>query len=150
MKKQKGLLIDFGLAQNQGACMRSSRSLDSNTLHGKKGNSVEKTILTEKRKKFAKNGSVACRSLAIALKSKPKSSKKLKKIKRIDKSLCKVCSHVRFQFRIVFFSAGTPGFRAPEVLQKCINQTPKVDIWAAGVRFHYEFRIFFFRTKFCT
>eukprot|EP00941_MAST-03F_sp_MAST-3F-sp1_P000265 g265.t1 len=29
--------------------------------------------------------------------------------------------------------AGTPGFRAPEVLQRCLNQTPAVDIWAAGV-----------------
>ena len=31
--------------------------------------------------------------------------------------------------------AGTPGFRAPEILQRCINQTPKVDVWAAGVIF---------------
>lgn len=29
--------------------------------------------------------------------------------------------------------AGTPGFRAPEVLLKCPNQTTGVDIWSAGV-----------------
>ncbi|KAG7886229.1 hypothetical protein KL906_002102 [Ogataea polymorpha] len=29
--------------------------------------------------------------------------------------------------------AGTRGFRAPEVLLKCANQTVKVDIWSAGV-----------------
>lgn len=29
--------------------------------------------------------------------------------------------------------AGTPGFRAPEVLLKCPNQTIAVDIWSAGV-----------------
>lgn len=29
--------------------------------------------------------------------------------------------------------AGTRGFRAPEVLFKCTNQTTKIDIWAAGI-----------------
>jgi cell division control protein 7 len=29
--------------------------------------------------------------------------------------------------------AGTRGFRAPEVLLKCTSQTPKIDIWSAGV-----------------
>ena len=29
--------------------------------------------------------------------------------------------------------AGTPGFRAPEVLLKCPNQTTAVDMWSAGV-----------------
>ena len=29
--------------------------------------------------------------------------------------------------------AGTRGFRAPEVLFKCDNQTPAVDVWSAGV-----------------
>ncbi|KAK9468112.1 kinase-like domain-containing protein [Lipomyces arxii] len=29
--------------------------------------------------------------------------------------------------------AGTRGFRAPEVLLKCLNQTTKIDVWAAGV-----------------
>ena len=29
--------------------------------------------------------------------------------------------------------AGTRGFRAPEVLFKCTNQTSKIDIWSAGV-----------------
>lgn len=29
--------------------------------------------------------------------------------------------------------AGTRGFRAPEVLFKCVNQSPAIDIWSAGV-----------------
>ncbi|EGW33297.1 uncharacterized protein SPAPADRAFT_71159 [Spathaspora passalidarum NRRL Y-27907] len=29
--------------------------------------------------------------------------------------------------------AGTRGFRAPEVLLKCTNQTTKIDIWSAGI-----------------
>lgn len=31
--------------------------------------------------------------------------------------------------------AGTPGFRAPEVLLKCPHQTTAVDVWSAGVIF---------------
>ena len=31
--------------------------------------------------------------------------------------------------------AGTPGFRAPEVLLKCPYQTTAVDVWSAGVVF---------------
>ena len=31
--------------------------------------------------------------------------------------------------------AGTPGFRAPEVLLKCPLQTTAVDVWSAGVIF---------------
>lgn len=31
--------------------------------------------------------------------------------------------------------AGTPGFRAPEVLMKYLHQTPAIDIWSAGVIF---------------
>ncbi|CAH2311511.1 cell division cycle 7-related kinase isoform X3 [Pelobates cultripes] len=31
--------------------------------------------------------------------------------------------------------AGTPGFRAPEVLTKCPNQTTAIDMWSAGVIF---------------
>ncbi len=31
--------------------------------------------------------------------------------------------------------AGTRGFRAPEVLLKCPNQTVAIDIWSAGVIF---------------
>lgn len=29
--------------------------------------------------------------------------------------------------------AGTRGFRAPEVLLKCQDQTPAVDVWSAGI-----------------
>lgn len=29
--------------------------------------------------------------------------------------------------------AGTPGFRSPEVLLKCPNQTTAVDIWSGGI-----------------
>lgn len=50
---------------------------------------------------------------------------------RTDK-VCSICLSRRQQ---VAPRAGTPGFRAPEVLTKCPNQTTAIDMWSAGVIF---------------
>ncbi|KAM5148929.1 cell division cycle 7-related protein kinase isoform 1-T1 [Mantella aurantiaca] len=44
-----------------------------------------------------------------------------------------VCSICLARARQVAPRAGTPGFRAPEVLTKCPNQTTAIDIWSAGI-----------------
>ncbi|XP_047223406.1 cell division cycle 7-related protein kinase isoform X2 [Girardinichthys multiradiatus] len=44
--------------------------------------------------------------------------------------ICNVCLARKQQ---VAPRAGTPGFRAPEVLTKCPNQGPAIDVWSAGV-----------------
>ncbi|XP_010891857.2 cell division cycle 7-related protein kinase isoform X1 [Esox lucius] len=44
--------------------------------------------------------------------------------------VCNVCMSRKQQ---VAPRAGTPGFRAPEVLTKCPNQGTAIDIWSAGV-----------------
>ncbi|XP_019627488.1 PREDICTED: cell division cycle 7-related protein kinase-like [Branchiostoma belcheri] len=46
--------------------------------------------------------------------------------------ICRLCTSRHHQ---VAPRAGTPGFRAPEVLLKCPKQTTSVDIWSAGVIF---------------
>ncbi|MFH4981641.1 hypothetical protein AB6A40_008350 [Gnathostoma spinigerum] len=46
-----------------------------------------------------------------------------------------VCSTCQHKPRLNVNKAGTPGFRAPEVLLKSSDQTPLIDIWAAGVTF---------------
>ncbi|XP_072918762.1 cell division cycle 7-related protein kinase isoform X2 [Hemitrygon akajei] len=46
--------------------------------------------------------------------------------------ICRVCLSRRQQ---VAPRAGTPGFRAPEVLMKCPHQTSAIDMWSAGVVF---------------
>uniref|UniRef100_A0A8D2JD12 non-specific serine/threonine protein kinase n=1 Tax=Varanus komodoensis TaxID=61221 RepID=A0A8D2JD12_VARKO len=46
--------------------------------------------------------------------------------------VCSVCLSRRQQ---VAPRAGTPGFRAPEVLTKCPNQTTAIDIWSTGIIF---------------
>ncbi|CAH1261977.1 CDC7 [Branchiostoma lanceolatum] len=47
-------------------------------------------------------------------------------------NVCRLCISRHHQ---VAPRAGTPGFRAPEVLLKCPKQTTAVDIWSAGVIF---------------
>uniref|UniRef100_F7E9B3 non-specific serine/threonine protein kinase n=1 Tax=Ornithorhynchus anatinus TaxID=9258 RepID=F7E9B3_ORNAN len=47
----------------------------------------------------------------------------------------KVCSVCLSRKQQVAPRAGTPGFRAPEVLTKCPNQTTAIDMWSAGVIF---------------
>ncbi|XP_051026440.1 cell division cycle 7-related protein kinase [Acomys russatus] len=47
----------------------------------------------------------------------------------------KVCSICLSRQQQVAPRAGTPGFRAPEVLTKCPNQTTAIDMWSAGVIF---------------
>ncbi|XP_029805062.1 cell division cycle 7-related protein kinase isoform X2 [Suricata suricatta] len=47
----------------------------------------------------------------------------------------KVCSICLSRRQQAAPRAGTPGFRAPEVLTKCPNQTTAIDMWSAGVIF---------------
>ncbi|XP_075689348.1 cell division cycle 7-related protein kinase isoform X2 [Rhinoderma darwinii] len=46
-----------------------------------------------------------------------------------------VCSICLARTRQVAPRAGTPGFRAPEVLTKCPNQSTAIDMWSAGIIF---------------
>ncbi|XP_042321584.1 cell division cycle 7-related protein kinase [Sceloporus undulatus] len=46
--------------------------------------------------------------------------------------VCSICLSRRQQ---VAPRAGTPGFRAPEVLTKCPHQSTAIDIWSAGIIF---------------
>ncbi|XP_062437392.1 cell division cycle 7-related protein kinase [Rhea pennata] len=46
--------------------------------------------------------------------------------------VCSICLSRRQQ---VAPRAGTPGFRAPEVLTKCPTQTTAIDMWSAGIIF---------------
>ncbi|KAM4722896.1 cell division cycle 7-related protein kinase [Rhinophrynus dorsalis] len=46
-----------------------------------------------------------------------------------------VCSICLSRSRQIAPRAGTPGFRAPEVLTKCPHQTTAIDMWSAGIIF---------------
>lgn len=48
----------------------------------------------------------------------------------LTERVCNVCMSRKQQ---VAPRAGTPGFRAPEVLTKCPNQGTAIDVWSAGV-----------------
>ncbi|XP_076754352.1 cell division cycle 7-related protein kinase [Xylocopa sonorina] len=106
------LLVDFGLAQEY------IPEKKSNSL--KLDNSETQAV---KRKRSDEN------SINFSLKTNKKDAEK--------KCYCfgkaKVCSLCISRPEQTAPRAGTPGFRAPEVLLKHPSQTPAIDIWASGV-----------------
>ncbi|XP_050484943.1 cell division cycle 7-related protein kinase-like isoform X2 [Bombus huntii] len=106
------LLVDFGLAQEYIAEKKSNnlKLLNSETQ-------------VVKRKRTDEN------SLNLSLDRRRKGTE--------EKCYCfgkaKVCSLCISRPEQTAPRAGTPGFRAPEVLLKHPSQTPAIDIWASGV-----------------
>ncbi len=47
-----------------------------------------------------------------------------------DARVCHICVD---KPRQIVNKAGTPGFRSPEVILRSAQQTPLIDIWAAGI-----------------
>ncbi|KAH7980302.1 hypothetical protein HPB49_014525 [Dermacentor silvarum] len=78
---------------------------------------------------------------ATAASAKPVSKGALNQARRGRRKLCccfgrnEVCNICLSRPAEIAPRAGTPGFRAPEVLLKCRNQTTAVDMWSAGVIF---------------
>uniref|UniRef100_T1IR16 non-specific serine/threonine protein kinase n=1 Tax=Strigamia maritima TaxID=126957 RepID=T1IR16_STRMM len=66
---------------------------------------------------------------------------KVKSLKLFSRNICycygknQVCPICLSRKSSVAPRAGTPGFRAPEVLLRCLNQTTALDMWSAGVIF---------------
>lgn len=93
---RKGVLVDFGLAEQYNPPISSNRcpcANDSNNLTAMRQQSLNNSVV------FPRNG---------YLKDDQRPGRRANR-------------------------AGTRGFRAPEVLFKCNNQSNKIDIWSAGV-----------------
>ncbi|XP_076278911.1 cell division cycle 7-related protein kinase-like isoform X3 [Lasioglossum baleicum] len=106
------LLVDFGLAQEYVAQDKPTNvALTSSTVQ------------SIKRKRSDEN----CLNQSLSTKKKVTA----------EKCCCfgkpKVCSICTLRPEQAAARAGTPGFRAPEVLLKHPSQTPAIDIWASGV-----------------
>ncbi|XP_014479660.1 PREDICTED: cell division cycle 7-related protein kinase isoform X2 [Dinoponera quadriceps] len=110
------LLVDFGLAQQ--STVESFKTVKETNVK-----SIEES-LAMKRKRSDEN------NLNLQLNTA---------VKRIEDNKCicfakpKVCSLCLTRPQEQAPRAGTPGFRAPEVLLKHPSQTSAIDIWASGV-----------------
>ncbi|XP_025994828.1 cell division cycle 7-related protein kinase isoform X2 [Solenopsis invicta] len=110
------LLVDFGLAQEYHVekLRESTREVneESTEVHGvKRKRSNENNMSLQPDFLAKKNVNRKCHCFG-----KPK--------------ICTICLKEPYQ---VASRAGTPGFRAPEVLLKHVLQTSAIDIWACGV-----------------
>lgn len=118
-ESKKYALIDFGLSQNY---------ICSPTIN----NSKENAPLPKSPRKRASK----CLSLSSNV-GEPVDNKRLKSSPSGCEcyGLSTVCQHCTSRAQKVVNKAGTPGFRAPEILLKFDQhlQTPALDIWSTGV-----------------
>ncbi|XP_050484944.1 cell division cycle 7-related protein kinase-like isoform X3 [Bombus huntii] len=132
------LLVDFGLAQEYIAEKKSNnlKLLNSETqvVKRKRTDEVMYQLFTIVEEFSLKN--VCCYSLIFLQNSLNLSLDRRRKGTE-EKCYCfgkaKVCSLCISRPEQTAPRAGTPGFRAPEVLLKHPSQTPAIDIWASGV-----------------
>ncbi|KAG5320331.1 CDC72 protein, partial [Acromyrmex heyeri] len=110
-KNKRYLLVDFGLAQEYYVEKNMRTSRESTEAHG------------TKRKRSNENN--------VSLQSDAAKRNVNNKCNCFGKSkVCVICLKEPQQQAP---RAGTPGFRAPEVLLKHVMQTSAIDIWACGV-----------------
>ena len=120
-------------------------NLQSSAVHFSMHRSIVSSAATSRKRPFSRHliqVSGATTTAASRVKSDRTQTTMKGKRKRIhDSSLksnknklrCRSCDNVKCPGEAS--RAGTPGFRAPEVLAKSILQSTKIDMWSAGVIF---------------
>ncbi|XP_040215989.1 cell division cycle 7-related protein kinase isoform X3 [Rana temporaria] len=161
-KLKQYALVDFGLAQGTpDTQIELLKVLHSKKQEGLLGGSTQRSVFGEKNFNVystvphevtvaksitqPKTSDVAAKKLA-ARKTVPAKNTSTGVVRKTA-STCpvsltcycyardQVCSICLARTRQVAPRAGTPGFRAPEVLTKCPNQTTAIDMWSAGIIF---------------
>uniref|UniRef100_A0A8C9SWN8 non-specific serine/threonine protein kinase n=1 Tax=Scleropages formosus TaxID=113540 RepID=A0A8C9SWN8_SCLFO len=140
-------LVDFGLAQGtsdtqiellkaptvkQSTTQSVFGERNLNSLHSIEGAILKQLVRPTARKTVVPKRR-ATPAKALAASQRPKISRLgpgLTCSCYMTDRVCNVCLSRKQQ---VAPRAGTPGFRAPEVLTKCSNQGTAIDIWSAGV-----------------
>ncbi|XP_015606606.1 cell division cycle 7-related protein kinase isoform X2 [Cephus cinctus] len=112
-KSRRYLLVDFGLAQQYTEETKLSIDNKAQVLSN----------YSVKRKRSDENRVEKVRE----------NTKKAAETKCVCFGKARICSVCLIKPPQVASRAGTPGFRAPEVLLKYPYQTPAIDIWASGV-----------------
>uniref|UniRef100_A0A1I8ECG0 non-specific serine/threonine protein kinase n=2 Tax=Wuchereria bancrofti TaxID=6293 RepID=A0A1I8ECG0_WUCBA len=117
--KHKYCLIDFGLCEEMSDGQPTEKNVRNH--HGIGERNALKSL------------KVSDQNLKICEKSEARKGLKRKRCE--CHGLPRVCDICTKRPRLHVNKAGTPGFRAPEVLLKYRRQTSLVDIWSAGITF---------------
>ncbi|VDO41863.1 unnamed protein product [Onchocerca flexuosa] len=117
--KHKYCLIDFGLCEEISDRQSSRKLIKSHHGIGER-NALKSLKVSDQNRKICENNE----------------ARRGVKRKACDcYGLPRVCDICTKRPRLHVNKAGTPGFRAPEVLLKYRHQTSLVDIWSAGITF---------------
>ncbi|KAL5015720.1 hypothetical protein ScPMuIL_005309 [Solemya velum] len=104
-----------------------------NRMLTKKMKSPRRYLLAKRALMVKEQESSNVRTKSLSLTTKTKVNQSLPTCQCFGQPV--VCSICTSRSNQVAPRAGTPGFRSPEVLMKCPDQTTAVDIWSAGVIF---------------
>ncbi|XP_026061962.1 cell division cycle 7-related protein kinase isoform X4 [Carassius auratus] len=130
-QKREYALVDFGLAQ--GTPDTQIELLKGLLSKPKREELIPRKIVSSKHRSIPVRTSLNQRPKAPIESQKPKPpavSPSLTCSCYMTDRICNICLSRKQQ---VAPRAGTPGFRAPEVLTKCPNQGTAIDMWSAGV-----------------
>ncbi|XP_016357665.1 cell division cycle 7-related protein kinase isoform X3 [Sinocyclocheilus anshuiensis] len=130
-QKREYALVDFGLAQ--GTPDTQIELLKGLLSKPKREELIPRKIVSSKHRSVPVRTPLNQRQKAPIESQKPKPpavSPSLTCNCYMTDRICNICLSRKQQ---VAPRAGTPGFRAPEVLTKCPNQGTAIDMWSAGV-----------------
>ncbi|XP_042575197.1 cell division cycle 7-related protein kinase isoform X3 [Cyprinus carpio] len=130
-QKREYALVDFGLAQ--GTPDTQIELLKGLLSKPKREELIPRKIVSSKHRSVPVRTPLNQRQKAPTESQKPKPpavSPSLTCNCYMTDRVCNICLSRKQQ---VAPRAGTPGFRAPEVLTKCPNQGTAIDMWSAGV-----------------
>ncbi|VDK63037.1 unnamed protein product [Anisakis simplex] len=138
-KRKRFCLIDFGLCEELNRCTSPTNNARLRSINGTttqrcaaKRICLESGVLN--REEDSEND-----ESKIIVKKHQKAFSKVRVTNPNSKCSCfaqpRVCSICQKRPIHNVNKAGTPGFRAPEVLLKSNEQTPLMDIWACGITF---------------
>eukprot|EP00945_MAST-04E_sp_MAST-4E-sp1_P008285 g8285.t1 len=136
MEKRQGLLIDFGLAQGpsewqpifeaKGIAWDGSKLVSSS-----RRSSTSRKSRSDKKRSTASSADHDAENVAPKLKRKRSMGRGITSSGAVDSGAASNSNKPPARVRAE--RAGTPGFRAPEVLFMSLEQTPAIDMWSAGV-----------------
>uniref|UniRef100_F1L3Y1 non-specific serine/threonine protein kinase n=1 Tax=Ascaris suum TaxID=6253 RepID=F1L3Y1_ASCSU len=133
-KRKRFCLIDFGLCEELNRCRSSVKNSQLRSVNGKQ-RCAAKRICLDSGNDLGGGDSENDESRMTESRKGPEGYRSDSTMKCNCFAQPRVCSICQRRPLHHVNKAGTPGFRAPEVLLKSTEQTPLMDIWAAGITF---------------
>jgi cell division control protein 7 len=132
VKTGEYLLVDFGLAQTDHSLHTKPFKCSISDLTSSASTSMEESSSTGKRKRVEKFVKPSTMDLTRSMNPNPRKKARPSSYPSQSSRLPRAESRTTLPG---VPRAGTRGFRAPEVLLRCADQSTALDVWSAGIIF---------------